>query len=82
MDPTHLVRNFLKLQKALEKLEKNGILLGCLRRKGLNQNEEALCDDYSDKELCLARKVKDLFEKCSEKNVFCCGGTVKLPEHD
>lgn len=74
MEFTHLVRNFLKLQKALENLEKDGIPLGSLRSKGLNSIKEVHCDDYSDTELLIAGSVKELFKRFSENNVFCCGG--------
>lgn len=37
---------------------------------------------YGQKERLLADAVKELYESFSERNVFCCGGSIKLQEHD
>lgn len=82
MEAIPLVRNFLKLQKALKKIEENGMRLGSIKTEGEFDYKHYTSNTYSDKEHLLADAVKELNGSFSEKNVFCCGGLVKLPEHD
>jgi hypothetical protein len=82
MEPISLVQNFLKLQTALENIVKKGLLLGSIETEGEFYDKQYKSTTYGHKERLLADAVKELYGSFSEKNVFCCGGSVKLPEHD
>ncbi|GAQ89541.1 hypothetical protein KFL_005340060 [Klebsormidium nitens] len=82
MEPLSLVQNFQKLQTALRKIVKDGLRLGSIETEGTFYGKRYKSTTYGQKERLLANTVKELYGSFAEKNVFCCGGLVKLPEHD
>lgn len=82
MEPVSSIQTFMKMQTALNKIVRDGLLLGRIETEGHFDSKRYKSGTYGQKERLLADAVKELYESYSEKNVFTCGGSVKLPEHD